>query len=288
MGFLLGLDIHKGSNSNYNNPTTKCGWYAKGLMTMIFLLTTPLFAPYLLNEWLDHKFELCSIRCRDFYGQTTYPSLDPTIVGDRSFGSDTCHCYQTSSSLSSKARKFLGSIDWRERRPPPSSYRGDEVCAADGHQYSTQQNACINQTYPLHSGGCGACSNTNDISVYYQTKSTMSLVAYECALKYLLGASESQTSTCFGRLGLSSHCNECWIQNMKCSTASCLSTCLWHNIMLKVPWSDASATLNPCIKCDEVNCGPTFVKCAGANRRRAGIVSDIMRTDAEVWNRTAC
>ena len=33
---------------------------------------------------------------------------------------------------------------------------------------------------------------------------------------------------------------------------------------------------------DEERCGPAFLACAGANRRRAGIVSDIQRDDREL------
>jgi hypothetical protein len=40
--------------------------------------------------------------------------------------------------------------------------------------------------------------------------------------------------------------------------------------------------LNPCLACDERKCGPAFKRCAGATRRRAGIVSDIQRSQGEV------
>jgi len=36
-----------------------------------------------------------------------------------------------------------------------------------------------------------------------------------------------------------------------------------------------------CLKCDEMNCGPEFIKCAGANRRSSGIISDIERSESE-------
>ena len=38
--------------------------------------------------------------------------------------------------------------------------------------------------------------------------------------------------------------------------------------------------------CDEVQCGPAFVACAGATRRRAGIDSDIPRPATQVWRVT--
>lgn len=41
--------------------------------------------------------------------------------------------------------------------------------------------------------------------------------------------------------------------------------------------------LDPCHACDERFCGHAFVECAGANRRRVGVVSDIERDlDVEV------
>lgn len=37
------------------------------------------------------------------------------------------------------------------------------------------------------------------------------------------------------------------------------------------------SSVKKCLKCDEDHCGPAFIKCAGANRRSSGIVSDIKR-----------
>ena len=48
---------------------------------------------------------------------------------------------------------------------------------------------------------------------------------------------------------------------------------------------DASTgELSSCLKCDEALCGPAFMSCAGANRRRTCITSDIARVSAEVCN----
>jgi len=250
--------------------------------TLVLLL--PLLSQYFFNEVFDAKFSLCSVRCRHSYGSTTIPSLDSSIFGNRPMLTpDRCDCYQkTSFTLT----QFLGSISWHETNPAPSKLVS-EVCAADGRGYNSQLSACTNETYPLHGGSCGACSNEHDISVYHKTKETMSVIAYQCTLKYLLGGSEKSAFDCFQTTGLTNNCNQCWIDNMKCTASSCLMTCLWHNMVNNLPWS-VNTTLNPCIKCDEDLCGPAFVKCAGANRRRAGIVSDISRPMADVWNRTAC
>eukprot|EP00913_Durusdinium_trenchii_P018193 g17092.t1 len=46
----------------------------------------------------------------------------------------------------------------------------------------------------------------------------------------------------------------------------------------RVPWYDLNAQ---CLRCDELNCGPAFIKGAGANRRSAGIESDISRPEKQ-------
>jgi len=276
---------------------------ARWLISLLILI--PLLGQYCFNELLDIKFSLCSVRCRHSYGESVIPSLDSQIYGNRPlFQSDQCDCYRriprnssTSSSFSSlyslipsslNTYRFLGSISWHETRPPPSNSVTAHVCAADGQSYPSQHSACLNDTFPLHGGHCGACSNEADINVYRKTNQTMSVLAYQCMVKYLLFGTEEDALACFQTSGLSNNCNQCWIDNMKCSASSCLMKCVWHNVLQKVPWSDQNQKLNPCIQCDEELCGPAFVTCAGANRRRAGIVSDISRPTVDVWNRTAC
>jgi len=249
--------------------------------TFFLFLLIAIIGPYLLNEIFDQKFSLCSVRCRHTFGKTSIPSLDSNINGNRLFFQpDLCTCYQENNN-----NKFLGEVSWYETNPPPSKLVTN-VCGADYQEYSIQELACLNNTYPLHSGSCGACSNENDIKVYIETRQTMSLYAHQCMVLYMT-KSEKEAFNCFKVMGLSSDCTQCWIDNMKCSASTCFWPCLWYTIITQVAWSEQTK-LNPCIKCDEDNCGPAFVKCAGANRRRAGIVSDILRPDDQVWRRTAC
>jgi len=247
----------------------------------ILILLISFLGHYGLNEILDAKFSLCSIRCRHVYGQTQIPGLDRQITGNRPlFFPSRCDCYEETPA----AKKFLGHVSWHELGRAGSW--NESVCATDGQTYPSQQDACLNNTVPLHGGTCGACSNENDIEVYRNTSKTMSQLAYHCMQKYMLD-SEPAAIECFQVTGLTTDCTRCWVDNMKCSASSCLFECIWHNMIHNLPW-DVNATLNPCIHCDEVHCGPAFVKCAGANRRRAGIVSDISRPHDDVWKRTAC
>ena len=64
-----------------------------------------------------------------------------------------------------------------------------------------------------------------------------------------------------------------------CTMEKCTPTCVKCKLGLGCPQEDG---LNACLRCDEDLCGPAFKKCAGANRRRSGIVSDIVRNDTSI------
>eukprot|EP00523_Entomoneis_sp_CCMP467_P010381 CAMPEP_0168722632 /NCGR_PEP_ID=MMETSP0724-20121128/2698_1 /TAXON_ID=265536 /ORGANISM="Amphiprora sp., Strain CCMP467" /LENGTH=480 /DNA_ID=CAMNT_0008769311 /DNA_START=182 /DNA_END=1624 /DNA_ORIENTATION=- len=90
---------------------------------------------------------------------------------------------------------------------------------------------------------------------------------------------DQHTKTCLQKASnLTSHCAECWVGNAICNKKFCQRVCLHHKVLTFLPtfreWDD---TLDPCIICDERFCGPEFVKCSGANRRRVGVVSDLRR-----------
>ena len=48
-------------------------------------------------------------------------------------------------------------------------------------------------------------------------------------------------------------------------------------LFINEDYVDSEGKLNSCLQCDEDKCGPAFKKCAGANRRRSCIASDIFR-----------
>ena len=54
-------------------------------------------------------------------------------------------------------------------------------------------------------------------------------------------------------------------------------------IFSQIETGEDAQELNRCTLCDEKRCGIAFVECAGANRRRTAIISDIERdTEQEV------
>jgi hypothetical protein len=79
------------------------------------------------------------------------------------------------------------------------------------------------------------------------------------------------------RVGFSPSCEDCWLQNINCSFKSCKFTCIKHKLSGIDKNNNDKNELNDCLKCDERMCGPAFIECSGANRRRMGIISDIGR-----------
>eukprot|EP00565_Helicotheca_tamesis_P001551 CAMPEP_0185735824 /NCGR_PEP_ID=MMETSP1171-20130828/26261_1 /TAXON_ID=374046 /ORGANISM="Helicotheca tamensis, Strain CCMP826" /LENGTH=262 /DNA_ID=CAMNT_0028406257 /DNA_START=285 /DNA_END=1073 /DNA_ORIENTATION=+ len=132
-----------------------------------------------------------------------------------------------------------------------------------------------------HCGTCGSCSNPHDIRIYDETKNTLTGDAKRCAFRALVGG-RGLTGGCLRKnVGFTNDCNECWIDNIMCDVRKCLYVCMWNEIFGRQfeHNSGGKEVLNPCKTCDEKLCGPAFTNCAGANRRRSGIVSDIARDD---------
>ena len=63
-----------------------------------------------------------------------------------------------------------------------------------------------------------------------------------------------------------------------CDLRQCVFTCL-SSILRGESNNPDQGDINNCLLCDEKLCGPAFIQCAGANRRRSGIKSDIGRDD---------
>ena len=125
------------------------------------------------------------------------------------------------------------------------------------------------------------CSNLNDITIYDDTKSTLTSTSTNCAMLSFFGS--SGVRECFDdKVGFTPGCNDCWVENVMCDLRSCVFTCL--KMMLtgrKGKNNGDGGELNDCLRCDEQLCGPEFIRCAGANRRRAGIKSAIGRDEEE-------
>jgi len=150
---------------------------------------------------------------------------------------------------------------------------------------STENATADNFTTIAHCGECGACSNPHDIQIYGETNDSLFKSTLTCAKHSILGGKKSLRKCMKEHVGFTDGCNECWVENIMCDRRLCLFTCIWQEMMFGPVNSDKSGgqqSLNRCTECDEKRCGPAFVKCAGVNRRRAGIRSEFERKDSEV------
>ncbi|KAG7372911.1 hypothetical protein IV203_033635 [Nitzschia inconspicua] len=132
--------------------------------------------------------------------------------------------------------------------------------------------------YLIHCGYCGECSNWNDLSKQWTTRTFLAEASRKCAQKSLLGGVDAvQACNEAEPLGFTPGCAECWTVDELCAKKNCFWIFLQSTLINAVsdyrvqPNDITSAT------CDEAMCGPEFVPCSGATRRRMNIKSDIKR-----------
>lgn len=164
-----------------------------------------------------------------------------------------------------------------------SKYTLSKVCASPPEEQSTlttfhdRYEAISNRMNIVHCGECGHCSNVNDIEIMKNTKDTLTKTATKCAVQGLLFGHAATDKCLEESIGFTSACSSCWSDNVRCTREKCRFTCL-KSLMMREPNNYNGIHLNPCLECDEKLCGPAFIECAGANRRRLGIESDIKRS----------
>lgn len=153
------------------------------------------------------------------------------------------------------------------------------VCGYDGLEYSSKDTAHSHNTGVMHCGNCGKCSNIHDISIYKTMDKVLTSKTAYCSFLSIFGRGRS----CMKKhVGFTSECLDCWMENIKCTRKHCATLCIIPVLFKKVSKSHNGTMLNKCLQCDEDKCGPAFKKCAGANRRRCGIATDIARPDEEM------
>eukprot|EP00296_Roombia_truncata_P008564 JP447057.1.p1 GENE.JP447057.1~~JP447057.1.p1 ORF type:complete len:190 (-),score=45.51 JP447057.1:129-698(-) len=160
-----------------------------------------------------------------------------------------------------------------------ASINDGPVCGHDHITYDSHAEAKAAGVGVMHCGVCGQCSNRHDIDIYNATRNTLTKTTTQCAWASLL-IGESVGNWCMNkRVGFTDGCEKCWMDNIMCDAKDCVMTCIkWKFFHI----GEFKHDLDPCLACDEFTCGPAFAACAGANRRRSGIISDIARHDEEV------
>ena len=166
------------------------------------------------------------------------------------------------------------------------------VCTEDGKTHTSDPDnprgsASVGGLRVLHGGACGECSNAQDMQEYVRTRETLTAIATRCATVYLLFGRDA-SRLCFRapvhNVTFTERCLGCWLNNIACTSAHCFATCVKQLLLESASGNNLSdGRLNECLACDERYCGPAFVKCAGANRRRMGVRTDIHRDEREIW-----
>jgi hypothetical protein len=169
-------------------------------------------------------------------------------------------------------------------------YQTDSVCGIIQLQNESEtpllidtfENMTVAEAYPepvtvAHCGDCGKCSNPHDVNIYDDTKNTLFDTTLTCGKRAFIWGRRTADKCMMENVGFTEPCNECWVENILCDLRYCIFTCIWYGLFNEANTGQDQKTLNPCTRCDELRCGPEFVTCAGVNRRRAGILSDIER-----------
>lgn len=147
----------------------------------------------------------------------------------------------------------------------PRSFESPKAAHADGFEVA-------------HCGECGECSNWNDMKILSDTKTTLTRRSRVCAAKGFLGGKGAVTDCIKEHVDFTEPCRDCWVDDIQCTFSYCMFTCL-KSIYILGESNDHHGSLNSCLECDERMCGPAFIECAGVNRRRLGILTDIHRDD---------
>ena len=150
--------------------------------------------------------------------------------------------------------------------------------------FSNHDELTANGFVLTHYQACGACSTLQDLAVYGELDLTV--MAKVCSKRLSLVEKKS----CMQAIGFSEACADSWAFNAQKTAQSCALVCIREYGLMalltgteNVPPVNEQGELNACLLCDEMMAGPGFQYSAGRTRRNSGIVSEIDRPDAEVY-----
>ena len=265
------------------------------------VVTSTLVGGFILATSSEDTFRQCDRQCRWRYGfYQRHITGEP--VSHSIFSSKMCQCFRD-------GQKFGALQPWESLKAWNESFwcgdfKTSLVCALPSGDAEigvtiTREQAKSRNLTILHCGQCAACSNLHDLSVLDRTKkyitSNMTACSTAFAKPKFLGGHQNVTKLIqclhesaidFSSDGRSwkepagkSTCMDCWTDNIQCDSVQCK---LDPDCILKFLNPHNSGDYAGCLKCDETHCGPEFIRCAGANRRSSGIVSDIHRVSDEI------
>ena len=86
------------------------------------------------------------------------------------------------------------------------------------------------------------------------------------------------------RIGFTEECSTCWTVDQMCAKKKCLFIFLQSVFTNQVNNFNVGPNDITSATCDEALCGPDFVPCSGATRRRMNIISGIPRPAIQQCN----
>jgi hypothetical protein len=96
----------------------------------------------------------------------------------------------------------------------------------------------------------------------------------------LFGGSKEDVQRCNEELiGFTQDCSTCWTNDQLCAKKNCVFIYLQSLLVNQVGNFNVDPDDITASTCDEALCGPEFVPCSGATRRKMNIVSDIPRPE---------
>lgn len=263
-------------------------------------------------------FQQCDRECRWHYGfyDRRITGVRIGALGHNNSWGRSCRCYKDGKVISdSIPRTSLKAWDDAEfwcgngGNSSDPGFNTSYVCVADasaprGVRTTTRSDAKSRGDTVVHCGKCSACSSPADVRVLYSTRHFITTEMTRCAAKFakppILGGDPNLThlKACLVDANItfddtvrfetgenSGHgptCMECWTDNIMCDSTQCNTN---PSCILKFFNPHNTGAFSGCLKCDETHCGAEFIKCAGANRRSSGIMSDIQRAGQEVCDK---
>ena len=275
---------------------TQVGWQLKRLRNRFGRVIVAAFVLILALRPAVADHGQCTRACRVANAQTGSPPVY-TFTGDwfassihgrrQLLAPSTCSCYHTGDALHSAplehptVARLHPAIDTADQW----HFNTKRVCAADGHEYASAATAHAAGMDVVNCGQCAKCSSVESVDAMHAHSTSLTKRASLAAIIYLLaGEGMHRLMMRSPLVGFDAPCADCWLAATQCNLASCAQHCLygWTNPLSASSTINGSTDLNACMKCDEVHCSAYFLQACGANRRTAGVVSDIHRPPQHV------
>lgn len=230
----------------------------------------------------------CSLHFRG--AMFPHPGAGGTVRGDwlRFTGPDLCMCFEEQPDGLSVAA--LGKVRRKYAAVAPGYpyvWENSQVCGEDGVEYTSAEAAAAAGAKVVNCGPCGQCSNVADVSLFRALGASLVQKVGTCIVGYMFGTAGVE-GACLRALGFSEGCADCWVEDHGCLLSHCFYDCVLkldtYATALQASWKGTNddEEKGGCLHCMETLCSKPYIDSCGANRRTAGLLSDIQRNSKEI------